>query len=38
MKLMGYRQEAKMDEKVFLAGVNEQNGKLFTAGGRVLCN
>ncbi|MFD0965375.1 phosphoribosylamine--glycine ligase [Seminibacterium arietis] len=36
-EINGLPTETKMDEKVFLAGVNEQNGKLFTAGGRVLC-
>ena len=35
--IQGLPSEAKDDEKVFLAGVAEQDGKLVTNGGRVLC-
>ncbi|MFY1026776.1 phosphoribosylamine--glycine ligase [Actinobacillus seminis] len=33
----GLPSQARQDEKVFLAGVAEQAGKLVTGGGRVLC-
>ncbi len=36
-EIQGLPQEDRADEKVFLAGVNAENGKLFTNGGRVLC-
>ncbi|HBO38016.1 MAG TPA: phosphoribosylamine--glycine ligase, partial [Pasteurellaceae bacterium] len=36
-EITGLPSENKTDEKVFLAGVAEQDGKLLTNGGRVLC-
>ncbi len=36
-EIHGLPNEEKNDEKVFLAGVTEQDGKLVTNGGRVLC-
>ncbi|VEG71041.1 phosphoribosylamine--glycine ligase [[Pasteurella] aerogenes] len=36
-EIYGLPSQASQDEKVFLAGVAEQAGKLVTSGGRVLC-
>ncbi|MDY4280543.1 MAG: phosphoribosylamine--glycine ligase [[Pasteurella] mairii] len=36
-EIHGLPSQASQDEKVFLAGVAEQAGKLVTSGGRVLC-
>lgn len=36
-EIYGLPSQASQDEKVFLAGVAEQAGKLMTSGGRVLC-
>lgn len=36
-EIQGLPTESKDDEKVFLAGVSEKEGKLLTNGGRVLC-
>ncbi|PVX33466.1 phosphoribosylamine--glycine ligase [Pasteurella langaaensis DSM 22999] len=36
-EIQGLPEKATADEKVFLAGVAEENGKLVTNGGRVLC-
>lgn len=36
-EIYGLPNQASQDEKVFLAGVAEQAGKLVTSGGRVLC-
>ncbi|MCI5763242.1 MAG: phosphoribosylamine--glycine ligase [Actinobacillus porcinus] len=36
-EIHGLPNQARQDEKVFLAGVAEQAGKLVTSGGRVLC-
>ncbi|UXN37437.1 phosphoribosylamine--glycine ligase [Avibacterium paragallinarum] len=36
-EIHGLSEKVRSDEKVFLAGVSEANGKLLTNGGRVLC-